>query len=63
MWKRQYISKDERVMLIGSTLSSLLIYLLSLFYLPRTVRLRCDQIRRRFLWEGGNLDKKPHLVE
>ena len=24
--------------------------------------LRLDQIQRSFLWEGGRLDKKPHLV-
>ena len=27
------------------------------------VRLRLDQIQRNFLWEGGCLEKKPHLVK
>ena len=31
MWKRQYISKEGRLMLIRSTLASLLIYFMSLF--------------------------------
>ena len=34
-WKRQYISKGGRITLIRSTLSSLPIYFLSLFRMPR----------------------------
>ena len=35
MWKRQYISKGGRLTLIRSTLSSLPVYFMSLFLLPR----------------------------
>ena len=38
-------------------------YTLSLFCLPRRVRLHLVQIQRYFLWGGGNLEKKPHLVK
>ena len=62
LWKRQYISKGGRLTLIKSTLSSLPIYLMSLFRLPRRVRLRLEYNRRNFLWGGGDLDIKPHLV-
>ena len=62
MWKRQYISKGGRLTLIRSTLSSMPIYLMSLFYLPRKVRLRLEKIQRDFLWGGGALNQKPHLV-
>ena len=31
--------------------------------MPRQVRLRLEQIQRGFLWGGGNLEKKPHLVK
>ena len=55
MWKRQYISKGERLTLIWSTLSSMPIYFMSLFYLPRKVRFRVEKIQRDFLWGGGAL--------
>ena len=48
LWKRQYISKGGRLTLIRSTLSSLPIYFLSPFLLPRVVRLRLEKIQRDF---------------
>ena len=44
LWKRQYISKEGRAALLKSTLSSLPIYFLSLFHIPRSIHLRLDQI-------------------
>ena len=61
-WKRQYISKGDRLTLIWSTLSSMPIYCMSLFYMPRSVSLRLELIQRDFLWGGGALERKPHLV-
>ena len=61
-WKRQHISKGGRLTLIRSTLSSLPIYFLSLFRMPKTVCSRLEKIQRDFLWGGGNLERKPHLV-
>ena len=61
-WKRQYISKGGRLTLIRSTLSSLPIYFLSLFRMPKSVCARLEKIQKDFLWGGGNLDRKPHLV-
>ena len=61
-WKRQYISKGGRLTLIRSTLSSLPIYFLSLFRMPTIVWARLEKIQRDFLWGGGNLESKLHLV-
>lgn len=60
--KRQYISKGGRLILIPSMLSNMLIYLFSLLHIPRKLRLRSEEIQRDFLWEGGSLEKKIHLV-
>ena len=57
-WKRQYISKGGRLTLIRSTLSSLPIYLLSLFKMPKLVCSRLEKIQRDFLWGGVNLERK-----
>ena len=62
MWKRQYISKGGRITVIRSTLSNLPIYFMSIFQIPRAVRIRLEKIQRDFLWGGGALEQKPHLV-
>ena len=62
IWKRQYISKGGTLTLIQSTLSNMPIYFMSLFYLPRKVSLHLEKIQRDFLWGGGALVQKPHLV-
>ena len=63
MWKRQFISKGGRIALIRNTLSSMPIYLMSLLRIPRVVSLRLENIQRDFLWGGGALERKPHLVK
>ena len=63
MWKRYYIFKEERLTLIRNTLSSLPIYFMSLFRLPRIVRLRLEQIQRDFIRGSGTGKRKLHLVK
>ena len=62
MWKRQYISKGGRITFIRSILSNLPIYFMFIFVMPRVVKMRLEQIQRDFLWGGGALEQKPHLV-
>ena len=69
-WKRLHISRGgggcgwvgRRLTLIKSTLSNLPIYIMSLFQLPKGVKTRLEKIQREFLWGGGSLEKKIHLV-
>ena len=61
-WKRQYISKGGRITLIKSTLASMPIYNLSLFRMPKIVAKRLEKLQRDFLWEGGSLERKVHLI-
>ncbi|RVW43975.1 putative mitochondrial protein [Vitis vinifera] len=62
LWKRQFIFKGGRITFIRSTLASMPTYLMSLLCMPRVVKLRLEKIQRDFLWGGGVLEKRPHLV-
>ena len=62
IWKRRFISKGGRLTLIRSILSNLPIYIMSLFHLPKGVKSRLEKIQRDFLWGGGNLERKIHVV-
>ena len=57
------MSKGERITLIRSTLVSMPIYLMSFMRMPRVVKLRLEQTQRDFLWGGGALEKRSHLVK
>ena len=61
-WKRLYLSKGGRLMLIKSTLSSLLTYFLSLFTIPKVVAARLESIQRNFLWGSSEGSFKYLLV-
>ena len=61
---RDNISLKVRGSLLFIVLCQAYPYTLCLFFrLPRRVRLRLEQFQRDFLYEGGNLEKKPHLVK
>jgi hypothetical protein len=51
-WKRLYLSKGGRVILIKSTLSNLPMYFLSLFPIPSSVASHIEKLDRDFLWEA-----------
>ncbi|WKA02181.1 hypothetical protein VitviT2T_020399 [Vitis vinifera] len=62
LWKRQYISKGGRITLIKSTMTSMPIYQIPLFRMPKLVARKLEKLQRVFLWGRGNLEKKTHLV-
>ena len=57
MWKRQYISKGGSITLLRSTLSNLPIYFMSIFHLPRAVRMRLEKFKVIFCGEVALLIK------
>ena len=61
-WKHQYISKGGRLILIKSTMASMSSYQMSLFCMPKSVARRLEKLQMDFLWGGGNLERKVHLV-
>ncbi|RVW64952.1 putative ribonuclease H protein [Vitis vinifera] len=51
-----------RVTLIKSTLASMPIYQMSIFRMPKMVARRLEKVQRDFLWGGGQMEGKTHLV-
>ncbi|KAL5728306.1 hypothetical protein ACHQM5_001405 [Ranunculus cassubicifolius] len=62
MWKRVYLSKGGRLVLVKSTLLSLPVYMLSLFVLPSSVAKELEKIVRCFLWGKKGGRRKIHLL-
>jgi hypothetical protein len=62
-WKRSYLSKGGRVMMIKSTSLNLPTYMMSLFPISTHVAKRIEKIQRDFLLGGLNDEVKMHLVE
>lgn len=61
-WKRTYLSKGQRLIMIQSVLASLPVYYLSLFQLPVSVAKEMEKIMRNFLWGSSNTVKKKSWV-
>ncbi|RVW95673.1 putative ribonuclease H protein [Vitis vinifera] len=51
-----------RITIIKSTLASMSLYQLSLFRMLRIVARRLKKLQRDFLWGGGSMERKAHLV-
>ncbi|XP_078149679.1 uncharacterized protein LOC144544998 [Carex rostrata] len=61
-WKGKLLSYGGRVTLLNSVLSAIPIYWLSVFVMPAKIRMRIDQLRRRFLWFGGTTVRKKYCL-
>jgi hypothetical protein len=51
-WKGKHLSYGGRLVLINSVLSSLPLYMLSFFEIPREVLKKVDYLRSRFFWQS-----------
>ncbi|CAL5374865.1 unnamed protein product [Camellia sinensis] len=55
-WKRRFLSIAGRLTLIKAVLSSLPVYYLSLFKIPKGVAKELDKIQAAFLWNGSVIE-------
>ncbi|EOY07997.1 Uncharacterized protein TCM_022315 [Theobroma cacao] len=62
-WKAKTLSIGGRVALLRSVLSSLPIFYMSIFQIPKRVIKELEKIERRFLWCGSEKKQKIHYIE
>jgi hypothetical protein len=62
-WVGKLLSYGDRLILINSVLTSLPMFMLSFFEIPKGVRKRLDFFRSRFFWEKDSLKKKYRLTK
>ena len=60
-WKGGALSLGGRLTLLNSCLSSIPIYSMSMYLLPKTILKKIDVIRKRFFWQGGESEEKIPL--
>jgi len=56
-WKGGALSLGGRLTLLNACLSSIPIYSMSMYLLPKTILKKIDVIRKRFFWQGGKAKK------
>jgi hypothetical protein len=61
-WKGKHLSMGGRLILINSVLTSMVIFMLSFFEVPRGVLEKIDYYRSRFYWQSDQHKKKYRLV-
>jgi hypothetical protein len=62
-WKGKYLSVGGRLVLINSVLSSLLMFMLSFFEVPKGVLEKINYFRSRFFWQHDSQKKKYRLTK
>ena len=62
-WAGKLLSYGDRLVLINAVLTSLPMFLLSFFEIPKGVRKRLDIYRSRFFWQSDQQKKKYRLTK
>ncbi|XP_062193487.1 uncharacterized protein LOC133896859 [Phragmites australis] len=62
-WKGKLLTIGGRLVLINSNLSSIVMYMLSFFEIPRGILKNLDYFRSRFFWQSTEHKKKYRLVK
>ncbi len=57
-WKGKHMSVGGRLVLINCVLSSLAMFMISFFEIPKRVLQKIDYYRSRFFWQGDDHKKK-----
>ncbi|KAK3229133.1 hypothetical protein Dsin_001014 [Dipteronia sinensis] len=63
LWKRRFLSKGGRLVLIKSVLGSIPTYYMSVFKMPVGVAQKLETLQRNFLWGDGIEKRKLHAVD
>uniref|UniRef100_A0A453BSC1 Reverse transcriptase domain-containing protein n=2 Tax=Aegilops tauschii subsp. strangulata TaxID=200361 RepID=A0A453BSC1_AEGTS len=61
-WQGQWLSKAARTVLINSSLSSLLLFIMSFYSLPETLHHEIATVQGRFFWAFEGDKQKYHMV-
>lgn len=61
-WKACYLSKGGRLTLIKAVLTSIPVYFMSLYVIPKMVAQYIEKLLGNFLWKGEDEDRRQHLV-
>jgi hypothetical protein len=61
-WKGKHLSVGGRLVLINSVLSSLTMFMIFFFEIPKGVLQKIDYYRSRFFWQGDDHKKKYRLT-
>ena len=62
-WIGKLLSYGDRLILINSVLTSLPMFMLSFFEIPKGVRKRLDMFRSRFFWQSDGQKRKYRLTK
>ena len=62
-WKGKHLSTGGRLTLINSVLSSLPMYMMSFFAIPKGVLKKLDYFRSRFFWQSDEQKRKYRLAK
>ncbi|KAE8804952.1 ABC transporter G family member 37 [Hordeum vulgare] len=61
-WQGRWLSKDARTVLINSSVSSLLLFLMRFYSLPENLHHEIATAQARFFWAGDGDKQKYHMV-
>ena len=62
-WKGRTLSSGGRLVLTNSCLTSLPIYTMGFYLLPKTTHAEMNQVRSNFFWQGAGEDFKYHMAK